>query len=229
MKAIRKIDWITLDREIFQQKPQISKSTDVDQPTFEKELDEKFKKIKSSQTLIEIRVQEALLVEGVGEESCPTQPVWQAFLFAGSVVATLTGKHLDAETSAQIVAGNETCMTEGLWFILQEAIEQNGNILDPTFRNLVLSMFKPHTYPADFLDSSFSRNHFVRNFTESDLRLTDTESKSIGNLRAPLYFQHKKVMCMLPDNTADSIRLVAPHMKPILRRVLSYIKRNYVW
>lgn len=168
--------------------------------------------------------QKSLIVEGIGENKCPTIGEWAAFSIAGAIVATLTGKYIAPPEPEPFDWTSN--LEHYIWETLWQAVQENETKLDRAFVATMLRGFLPREHYAP-PEHPYRASNFLGHWQR--MEYADTSSHSVGNLRLERIKQGREAMDRLPQMIAASIRKVAPHVPPMLEIAIKRIRRTYMW
>jgi len=169
-------------------------------------------------------IEDALIAEGIGEHKCPTVGEWAAFVAAGAIVATLTGKYMVPPEPEpwDWVANLEHFTWEALW----QAFQENQEKLERAFMAAMLRSFLPREYHAP-PDRPYRASNFASRWRGGEY--ADTLLHSVSNLRLSRIKQGREAMGRLTETVAASVNEVAQHIPPMLKIAIKQIRRTYMW
>jgi len=176
-------------------------------------------------------VEQALVVECIGDRECPMSGDWMYFVVAGSIIAALTGKYivLPNRTSLGWWDNFERFIWEVLWKSYHN--KENKDNIDQNFMGAVFRLFLPMPNIINFnFDGQFSNiftNRFINHWVMGrHPRLVGFGTKSRLDLG---YIEEvRRKMSFFPDKVLESLDKVSRYSPVMLKIALDYTEKGTV-
>jgi hypothetical protein len=183
-----------------------------------------FDKEKHEDRNFDINCEQAVIAEGIGERECPTIGEWIAFSITGAIIAALSEKYIVLPDPEPLDWRSN--VEHYIWEALWQAVQENETKLNRTFVAAMLRSFLPREYHAP-PDRPYQTSNFVRHWIS--LEYPDTFMSSVGNVRLIRLQEGRKAIALLPEDVADSIRLVGQYVSSMLDMAIKRIKKTCNW
>ncbi|MFA6492721.1 MAG: hypothetical protein WCV58_01095 [Patescibacteria group bacterium] len=174
--------------------------------------------------------EQSLVCYGISNRQCPTLSEWAAFVMAGSIIASLSGKYIiPVRPEHYDWGGNLECF---VWEVLSESVLENFKTTKLN-RSFLLAMLRDlfpsrHYCPPD---RSYCESTFAKRWSDCfcGLAYPENMSRSVSCIRSTRFIDARKAFQALSKDVRKSILEVSQYTPTMLDIAVDHVCKTHSW